>query len=161
MKKLIPLFFLFLLFACTKHEPEKIKKDQLYFVSYRGAHKRDTTFIDKPQRVDTFSTFVSRVTFCNVDEFCGQVTKYYRNGAIDNENIYYQTNDLGIIYSLNIDWKSYSRLHSTNDSIDRRISEYIDHILSRSDFVTEADVPWKYRDLMTENEKLKNSKKKM
>ncbi|HRG38256.1 MAG TPA: hypothetical protein PK289_06985 [Bacteroidia bacterium] len=146
MKKLIPLFFL-ILFACTKHAPVEVKKGRLYFVTVRSHSKNDTTYIDKPEHIASEEGFICRTSFCNIDPFCGQVTKYIKNPeAIDGTSVEYHTNDLGIIYSLNTTWKSYRRLHSTNDSIESRISQYIDHILSRSDLVIEGDIPLKYYD---------------
>lgn len=147
MKKLIPLFFLFALFACAPHEKTEPVKDRFYFVTTRDAHKHDTTYIEKIEWVDSNRRFIARVNFCYREPFCGEVTKYDKpDAAIDGETVTYQTRDLGIIYELSTTWKSYKRLHSTNDSIERRISEYIDHILSRSELVIEGDIPLKYYD---------------
>ncbi len=100
MKKLIPLFFL-ILFACTKHAPVEVKKGRLYFVTVRSHSKNDTTYIDKPEHIASEEGFICRTSFCNIDPFCGQVTKYIKNPeAIDGTSVEYHTNDLGIIYSL-------------------------------------------------------------
>lgn len=142
MKKLYSLFILFVFLACTKQIATEQKKDCLYFVTVKDNSTPDTLYINKPERLPESWRLISRVSFCNKEPFCGLVTKYdNRPTAKDNSTVMYQTEDLGVIYSLNITTKSYRRLHSTNDSIERRISEYIDRILSRSSLVLEGDIP--------------------
>lgn len=133
-------------FSCTNHKTQDKKKDQLYII---GSFNHDTIFLNRPQFAPANYRKVMVKEFCDDKKhrFCEVVTKFYNStGAADADVIYYQTKDLGIIYSLNTTWKSYDRLHSTNDSIEKRINEYIDHILSSSDLVIESDIPFKYYD---------------
>ncbi|HET6225614.1 MAG TPA: hypothetical protein VFF27_04990 [Bacteroidia bacterium] len=156
MKTVLPFLLLCIVIAtaCTKTKAPEQKKDRLYFVTVKASSKNDTTYIDKPEWIDSSRKLISRVSFCNVDPFCGEVTKYDNQPApTDGTAVTYQTNDLGIIYTLNTTWKSYKKLHSTNDSIERRINEYMDHILSRSEFVAEGDIPLKYfEEIVKKNE---------
>jgi hypothetical protein len=129
--------------SCADQKKQDKKRDQLYILN---SLRPDTVFWDKPHFVSADYDKIAVQRFCDVDKFCGEVTKFYRSYGTDGEMVYYHTNDLGIIYTLNTSWKSYTRLHSTNDRIEKRINEYMDHILSCSELVIEGDIPLKYYD---------------
>ena len=126
---------------CCKTKGTDKKQDRLYFVN---SCRIPPLFIDKPL-FDT-SNLVSIETEWFDDYRAGRFYEYvikFRNKASsssDSFETYYWTKDLGIIFSTK--GVCFSRLHSTNDSLDNRIGDYLDHILSRPDFVMKGEVAY-------------------
>lgn len=124
--------------SCGNPDKIKIKNpDKFYLFVSRNC---DTVYIDKPN-FDTANLTIVKTQdfndFCSRNKFSGLVIKMTNQPApVDGETEYYFTPDLGIIYSKSTTWLNYTRLHSTNDSIENRINQYIDHILTRPDLVT-------------------------
>ncbi len=117
--------------------------DRLYYLSN---NRQDTNFISKPSFDTAHLVFVGQKDFELADNlrfhgtvFHGTVIKFSYNHGVDADGVLYLTPDLGIIYSKNTTWLTYRRLHSTNDSIEKRINQYIDHILSDTEFVTSGE----------------------
>jgi len=130
---------LFSLYSCKTKGADK-KQDRLYFVN---SCLSSPIYISKPL-FDT-SQLVSIGTEGFDDYRAGRFYEYVikfknRTSSIDSLETYYWTKDLGIIFSNREEGLCFSRLHSTNDSIERRINDYLDHILSRPNFVMKGEV---------------------
>ena len=65
---------------------------------------------------------------------------------VDAGVVYYLTKEFGVIYSKSTTWPCYRRLHSTNDSLEKRITLYLENSLSNTELVTEGDIPLKFYD---------------
>jgi hypothetical protein len=134
-----------LLSACANDKPvPEIKKDRYYFAHYRQRHSRvDTTYIDSLDRDLTGLTKIYAMSFDDL----GGVIKYANyQTAIDGEYLCYYTESFGIIYTKSITWKNFSRLHSSNDSIERVLNTWFSYILSNQSLVLAGEDFVKYGD---------------
>jgi hypothetical protein len=142
MKQLSTIYLVFItltILSCAKRKSASTS-DMLYFYN----NCRDTTFLDS-FLFDTTNlyTIATKVFEGYDDHFWGVVTKLAKIAPpIDGDAVYYFTHDLGIIYSKNTTWPCYKRLHSTNDSIENRINQYLEHILLNPEFVMKGDEPF-------------------
>lgn len=142
MKNLIFIIVIVVLTSCKFDKTVKNNTDRLYYLSNCSY---DTTFIEKPSFDTSNLSIISIKTFISDRRFTGKVVKYTNEPApIDGGEVCYLTPDLGIIYRKSTAWPCYIRLHSTNDSIEKRINQYIENILSRTDLVIEGDIQLEY-----------------
>jgi hypothetical protein len=142
MKSYISFVLLALLTACCEKKIEK-KKGNLYYLTnyFADTIPYDSVFIDTSKLVILSTKNIG-------DRGSNICVKKMTNphAGIDAEEHIYFTPDFGAIYMKNIAWRTFWRLHSTNDSVERKISNYIDHILLNTEMVIEGDVPIKYKD---------------
>jgi hypothetical protein len=142
-----PLYLLVLLFLMACAEKQKQHESKFYYIN--TCNYRDTVFTDKPSFDTAGMTIIATKEFPPGEDphFEGYVIKLMnKNLPPDAGSASYFTKELGIIYAKSIYLPCYGRLHSTNDSIERRISDYLDHILSNPDFVIAGDEWLRYHD---------------
>lgn len=130
-----------LMMRCDGDQGKTKSPDRFYLTVSRDC---DTVYLDKPN-FDTANLTTVKVQdfndYCSRNKFSGLVIKMNNRPApVDGETEYYFTPDLGIIFSKSTTWLNYTRLHSTNDSIEKRINAYIDHILTRTDLITAGNI---------------------
>ncbi|MCW3083775.1 MAG: hypothetical protein JWP12_1141 [Bacteroidetes bacterium] len=141
IKKLIlPIFILAFLFSCTREKGKNQKTDRFYLISNC---KQDTTFILKLLFDTAHLNVIAAKDFAESDKkngFGGRVIKLTNEPApVDGGMVCYFTRDLGIIYTKSTTWPCYTRLHSTNDSIEKRINDYLERILSEPAMVVKGE----------------------
>ena len=139
MKLITFIVLIFSLASCQNKSHDK-KIDRLYFLH---TCRDDTTFLKNPSFDTIGLRVVARKDFADHRSgrrFYARIIKLSNEPApIDGGEIYYLTDDLGIIYKKSTTWPCYTRLHSTNDSIEKRITERLEHILSNQDFLIEGE----------------------
>lgn len=111
--------------------------------------EKDTLFFDKPKFDTAHYKIIAKKEFDNhqKNRFRGYVIKLeYMPAAIDGGSVHYLTKEFGIIYGKSTTWPCYRRLHSTNDSLEKRITLYLENILSNTELVSEGDIPLKFYD---------------
>lgn len=141
MKTTILIFIVLTMASCYRDNSTEHKFEGFYFVK-NCSH--DTEFLKHPSFDTTNLTVITIRNFLGSTEnsFKGQVIKLTNVPApIDGGVIYYLTTDLGIIYSKSTTWPCYQRLHSTNDSIENRINQYLEHILLWTDLSSKGEFP--------------------
>ena len=127
--------------SCSQDSSIDSKLEGFYFVKNCS---QDTEFLKRPSFDTTNLKVITTRTFYGdiENKFNGQVIKLTNEPApIDGGTIYYLTPDLGIIYSKSTTWPCYQRLHSTNDSVENRINEYLEHILLWTDLSAKGELP--------------------
>ncbi|MFL5753042.1 MAG: hypothetical protein ACJ76F_06520, partial [Bacteroidia bacterium] len=126
--------------ACKDNSSDKRSgSHRFYYLRYNMSAQPspDTVFINSLNR--NVSDFQNIFT-AEFKEAGKPVYKFINSAPpAENRTMYYYTEDFGIIYSKNITRKSYSRLHSNNDSTDKAIGEYIDRILSNQNLVAAGE----------------------
>lgn len=130
--------------ACSNNKPAASPPGKFYWIESR---RGDTIEFNGFKATDTsLFEIVADVKF-NDAVFSGQVIKsVVKNPPIDGEEEFYNTPDFGLVYSRSMSWGNYSRLHSTNDSIEKRLNSYIDHILSNPRLVKAGHLEIKITD---------------
>ena len=125
------IFSLLIFFGC-RNDRNKINSDKdkyFYIKNVRGII--DTTFIDKIGFHQLPDTLIAEEVFLLNKNF--HVIRKYTNKnhikSFDGGVILFELDSLGEIYSCSTTWPSYSRLHSTNDSIESLINYGIEAIL--------------------------------
>lgn len=138
--------FILLLFSvgCNNHKQTTISQDYYYYTSHdQYGLDKDTTKIDSLDfNIKSYTNVYMK--YFN-DKF--YVRKYYYDfGPSDTETLFYWSNNFGIIYSKNIYWGGFKRLHSSNDSIERIINRELSFILSSQSLVLSGEQHVQYVD---------------
>ena len=92
--------------------------------------KIDTNFTDKVRYHQNLDTMIANEVFLFNDK-AHMIRKYSsdNHAATDGGALRFELDSLGIIYSKSTTWASYSRLHSTNDSINLLINYALEAII--------------------------------
>ncbi|MFA5781993.1 MAG: hypothetical protein WC868_06960 [Bacteroidales bacterium] len=132
MKRQLYILIIALIFVCcNKTEKKPIENLFSYKVTARkiGHIKQDTFTIDKIKHHNNKDTLIATQDF----ELNGRnhlIKMYFCNyWTIDGEEISYELDDLGIIYSRSTTWPSCIRLKSNNDSINLVIDAALENII--------------------------------
>lgn len=145
MKQILFIIISIVILSCADKKTELKNKDRYYFLNYsQNRPNVDTTYVDTLwTKVDTT---MQKVYTKNFDERFSVVKYAIYGGPVDSQMLLYWTNDYGIIYYKNITWGGFSRLHSTNDSIDKILNFHCDFILSSQSLVIAGEDFAKYGD---------------
>jgi hypothetical protein len=142
MRTISLLFFiLFLIYSCGNKTAEKEQTTKFYTISTNNFFERrkTDTILQKEigQHKETDTLFQQYVF--NVDKerhFINGFTNY-PHAPPDGDYVSYELDNLGIIYTKSLTWKSYTRLHSTNDSINNLIEVALEHVILNQDLDSE------------------------
>lgn len=132
MKKLLFVFILICFISCNNVSIKKQGED-LYFYTgsnQTGSYVLDTLTFDKIERHNHEDSLIASRKF----EFKGNMylIKMFTSdlhAPTDGGRLFYELNELGVIYSRSTTWYSYKRLKSNNDSINSLIGVAIENIL--------------------------------
>ncbi len=130
--RLFCIFLLTALIACEQVTEKKQTENLFFYVgsNRNRIYKSDTITFDKIERHDSKDTMIAYQDF----ELNGitHLIKMFTSdlhAPIDGGELTYELDSLGIIYSRSTAWYSYSRLKSSNDSINSTIDAAIENIL--------------------------------
>lgn len=137
--------FVFTLGCSDNKTNDKTVADRFYYVSNSQSRPgSDTTYVDSLNHNVKGLEQVFRKPF---DALSSGVIKYAEyGGPADSQYLCYYTDEFGVMYSKNITWGGFSRLHSTNDSVEKRINKYFDFILSNQSLVLAGEDYVQYAD---------------
>lgn len=129
MKITLLISLLALLFSKCGYESIMTVKDKYYYINYING-KIDTSYTDNVRFHQIPDTMIANEIFIFNDE--PHVIRKYtsdNHSATDGGSLRFELDSLGIIYSRSTTWASYTRLHSTNDSINLLINYALEAIL--------------------------------
>lgn len=133
------------LFSCTdKKTVDKIPPKFYLLLHRQDQSKVDTIFIDSLNRNIKGLDLVFHKPFPALNSGVLKYASY--GGPPDTQFLCYYTPDFGIIYTKNMTWGDFSRLHCKNDSIEKRINRYFDFIISSQSLVLAGEDVVKYAD---------------
>jgi hypothetical protein len=139
MKELINYFYILLILSILscKDNPNNINQNtpSLFYISYKPNRPNtiDTTAYEKGSNgimTDTINTrHLSSIRFIHLEKI--HLLNFYvdSESVTDGSQLYYTLDSLGIIFSYNPTWQSYSKLKSTNDSITDLLNVALDNII--------------------------------
>ena len=137
MKQILALLFLATVqISCSQNK--KNSKEIKYWYEYHRQDKfftSDTFQIGKIHQPDSQCTFLASKGFiCKKEDYGISMFTNEPNAPMDRSEIYYELNNLGVIYSRNNVWQSYGVLKSNNDSVNYLISTAIENIMLHEEF---------------------------
>jgi hypothetical protein len=129
--------------------PTQKQADKFFFLHYRqGYANADTVYIDS---LDRNIEGLSKVHQKYFDGLKIGVEKFVQDGGPpDTQFLSYYTKDFGVIYTKNIHWGNFGRLHSSNDSIEKTLNILVDHVLSSQSLVLAGEYKVVYADSIIE-----------
>lgn len=129
----IIIISIFLTSCFNKRKELNVIKDQYYYTNQSQSKSQiDTSYIDSLD----FNIKQLKQVYSKYFENIGAVEKYAEyGGPADAQYICYYTKEFGIIYIKNITWGNFSRLHSTNYTIENVLNKYFNYILSSQSLV--------------------------
>jgi hypothetical protein len=131
--------------GCSRQTVTQNKADKFYFLHFRqGYPNADTVYLDSLDRNDPGLTKVYQKYFDGLK--IGVTKLVYDDGPPDVQFLDYYTEEFGVVYTKNIHWGNFGRLHSTNDSIEKVLNTLIDHILSSQSLVLAGEYKVVYAD---------------
>ncbi len=145
MKNLLLVLLSIIIFGCAEKKTDVKNKNRYYYLNY-SQHRTDvdTSYIDSLwTSIDPKMEEVYRKLY---DERFHVIKYANYGGPADSQTLWYWTNDFGFIYYKNITWGGFSRLHNTNDSIDKILNLHCDFILSCQSLVIAGEDFAKYGD---------------
>lgn len=145
MRNILFILVSTIIFGCVDKKTDIKHKDRYYFLNYSQRRPNvDTSYIDSLwTSIDPTMEEVYRKNF---DQRFFAIKYAIYGGPVDSQTLWYWTNDFGFIYYKNITWGGFSRLHSTNDSIDKILNSHCDFILSSQSLVIAGEDFAKYGD---------------
>ncbi len=137
IKLIIIAFCLISMISCSIKTKKASQITKFYTIStnnYFEQRKTDTIFQKDIQQHKVTDTLFQQYVFIIDKErhFINGFTNY-PHAPPDGDYVSYELDNLGIIYTKSLTWKSYTRLHSTNDSINDLIEIALEHVILNQD----------------------------
>jgi len=129
MKFSVIICILIIFFSCRNDRTKKISDEKYFYTKYLNG-KIDTNFINKVSLHQLPDTLIAKEVFVfnNKSHIIRKYTSD-NHAAIDGGALCFELDSLGIIFSKSTTWNSYTRLHSTNYSIENILNTAIEIII--------------------------------
>lgn len=129
MKSIFSLLLVLLIYSCNSQtKKSKISTDIFYYTGVKN-FRIDTFNLSMLPFHEKRDSLITKGEF-ELFERKHQIRMYtHISGATDEDNLLFEIDSIGIFYSRSINWPSYSRLKSNNDSINILIDFALENIL--------------------------------